>query len=47
MASMHPYKIFNRQQVLKPLQYLAHNQGWPVGKKYPAVVAAAFNTYNI
>ena len=46
MASVYPHKCFIRQQV-KPLQHYAHQQGWPVGKIDMALVAAAFNAYDL
>lgn len=47
MAPVYAYKTILWQQVFKPLQYFTNQQRWAVGKKHPAVVAAAFNADNV
>ncbi len=47
MTPVHPHKTLGWQQVFEPLQNFTNKQRRMVGKKYPTVVAAAFNANNI
>lgn len=47
MAPVHPYKTFWWQQIFEPLQYFTNYERRSIGKKHPAIIAAAFNADNL